>query len=61
MKGLKKMVGALLLLVLATAVRAQETQSIKFGFLSYNEIFQTMPEFADAQKKMAELKAKYDQ
>lgn len=61
MKGLKKMVGALLLLLLATAVRAQETQSIKFGFLSYNEIFQTMPEFADAQKKMAELKAKYDQ
>ena len=61
MKGLKKMVGALLLLVLVTAVRSQETQSIKFGFLSYNEIFQTMPEFADAQKKMAELKAKYDQ
>lgn len=31
-----------------------------FGYLSYNAIFQAMPEYATSQQKLAELKAKYD-
>lgn len=32
----------------------------KFGYLSYNEIFKAMPEYADAQESLNILKAKYD-
>lgn len=37
-----------------------QTAPAKFGYLSYNTIFQEMPEYAVAQKKLSELKAKYD-
>lgn len=37
-----------------------QTVPAKFGYLSYNTIFQEMPEYAVAQKKLSELKAKYD-
>ena len=35
-------------------------QLFKFGYLSYNEVLRSMPEFAAAQNAMKELKAKYD-
>ena len=38
---------------------AQNVQP-KFGYLSYNAVFQAMPEYAAAQQKLTELKAKYD-
>ena len=32
----------------------------KLGYLSYNAVFQAMPEYAVSQRKLADLKAKYD-
>ncbi len=37
-----------------------QTSPAKFGYLSYNTIFKEMPEYAVAQKKLNELKSKYD-
>ena len=37
----------------------QESQA-KFGYLSYNAIFQSMPEYKASQQKLADLKGKYD-
>lgn len=36
------------------------TVSGKLGYLSYNAVFQSMPEYAVSQRKLADLKAKYD-
>jgi len=40
----------------------QQTNTVqpKFGYLSYNEIFEAMPEYANAQESLNILKAKYD-
>ena len=38
-----------------------QTASVRFGYLSYNAIFQAMPDYKVAQQKLADLKAKYDQ
>lgn len=32
----------------------------KFGYLNYRAVFEAMPEYAEAQKSLAEIKAKYD-
>lgn len=32
-----------------------------FGYLSYNDVMKAMPEYAEAQKSLAELKQTYDQ
>lgn len=48
----------MLLSLIITSATAQ-VQS-KFGYLSYNSIFQAMPEYATAQQKLKELKSKYD-
>ncbi len=44
------------------ALPLQQANTIqpKFGYLSYNEIFKAMPEYADAQESLNILKAKYD-
>ncbi len=44
---------------MSSAASAQEVQK-KIGFLSYNAIFQLMPEYAASQQRLADLKAKYD-
>lgn len=38
----------------------KETHVAKFGYISYNEIFQAMPEYEESCKKLDELKTKYD-
>ena len=37
-----------------------KAQNNHFGYLSYNAVFQAMPEYAVSQQKLKELKAKYD-
>lgn len=44
---------------LSSALAAQEVQK-KIGYLSYNGIFRAMPEYEAAQKRLGDLKAKYD-
>ena len=46
----------LLLAVLPLLASAQ----MKFGYLSYEEAFKSLPEYALAQANLADLKAKYD-
>lgn len=38
---------------------AQENNSFKFGFLSYEAALQSMPDYTIVQKKMADLQAQY--
>lgn len=41
-------------------IQQTNTAQPKFGYLSYNEIFEAMPEYAQAQESLNILKAKYD-
>ncbi len=60
MKRVHILAWALVLAGLPFWAGAQTTVQPKFGYLSYNAIFQVMPEYAASQKKLSELKAKYD-
>lgn len=50
----------LLLLTTLPAAAQQTTDKPRYGYLSYNAVYQAMPEYEEAQKKMSELKATYD-
>ena len=43
-----------------TASAQTGAMTIKFGFLSYEEVMKAMPEYATMQKNMAELRAHYE-
>lgn len=58
MPNIRHILSSVLLLLIITSSAAQIQP--KFGYLSYNSIFQAMPEYATAQQKLKELKSKYD-
>ena len=60
MRKKNKLVLCLSFLLLPFAVKAQAMQG-KFGYLSYNAIFQAMPEYEVSRQKLADLKSKYDE
>ncbi len=39
---------------------AQPAATLKFGYVSYTEVLKAMPEYAEAQQSLAELRATYD-
>ena len=41
-------------------VSAQDSLSIRFGYLSYQQALQAMPQYALVQKQMAELRHQYE-
>lgn len=47
------------LLLFPFVAGAQDVQG-RFGYLSYNDIFQAMPEYEVSRQKLADLKSKYD-
>ena len=55
---MRKLLFSLVMLVLPMISQAQTT--IKYGYLSYQEVLKFMPEYAVAQTKLADLKQKYD-
>lgn len=55
---MRKLLFSLVMLVLPMISQAQTT--IKYGYLSYQEVLKFMPEYAVAQTKQADLKQKYD-
>ena len=55
---MRKLLFSLVMLVLPMISQAQTT--IKYGYLSYQEVLKFMPEYAVAQPKLADLKQKYD-
>ena len=48
-----------MLLCVFLGLSAQENNTMKFGFLSYEAALQSMPDYTLAQNKLAELKAQY--
>ena len=55
---MRKLLFSLVMLVLPMISQAQTT--IKYGYLSYQEVLKFMPEYAVAQTKLADLKQTYD-
>ena len=55
---MRKLLFSLVMLVLPMISQAQTT--IKYGYLSYQEVLKFMPEYAVTQTKLADLKQKYD-
>jgi outer membrane protein len=53
---MKKVFLLLFFTVFSFSVGAQ----VKFGYLSYDSVFQSMREYAQAKQSLADLKAKYD-
>ena len=55
---MRKLLFSLVMLVLPMISQAQTT--IKYGYLSYQEVLKFMPEYVVAQTKLVDLKQKYD-
>ena len=47
-------------MALLTALPTVAQDALKFGYLSYSNVLQAMPEYATMQSKMAELRQKYE-
>ncbi len=62
MTKMKSLITLLLALLPFLGVSAQDegVRVPQFGYISYNEVFQQMPEYQKAQEDFAALKAKYD-
>ncbi len=50
----------LVVMALLTALPTVAQDALKFGYLSYSNVLQAMPEYATMQSKMAELRQKYE-
>ena len=58
---MKKTILFLLLTVVSLAVSAQDSKvAIKFGYLSYDSVMVSMPEYADFTTSMAQLREQYE-
>ncbi len=55
---MKRMLLTAVMLVVTLTAMAQS--QVKYGYLSYNTILQAMPDYAEAQHQMAELRKKYE-
>ncbi len=55
--SMKRTVFFLFSILLAAAVHAQE---FKFGCFSYEKVLQSMPDYAEVQRNLAQLQAQYD-
>ena len=56
---MKRLASIILFMCVFLGVSAQENNTMKFGFLSYEAALQSMPDYTLAQKKLADLKAQY--
>lgn len=57
---MKKILFALFALMATTTLAQTTPTQYKFGYINYRSVFETMPEYAAAQKSLSEIKAKYD-
>ena len=62
MNKMKSLITLLLALIpfLGTSAQEEGVRVPQFGYISYSEVFQQMPEYQKAQEDFAALKAKYD-
>ena len=56
---MKRLASIILFMCVFLGVSAQENNTMKFGFLSYEAALQSMPDYTLTQKKLADLKAQY--
>lgn len=56
---MKRIFLSALLLVLGTTLAFAQSQ-VKYGYLSYNALLKAMPEYAEVQHHMGELRQKYE-
>jgi len=56
---MKRLASIILFMCVFLGVSAQENNTMKFGFLSYEAALQSMPDYTLAQKKLADLKTQY--
>lgn len=59
-KRIEKLLCLTALLCLSAVAAAQDMMPKRIGYLSYNAVFQAMPEYAASQQRLKDLKAKYD-
>lgn len=57
---MKKLFFLLIVILSSLGVHAQETLAFRYGCISYDQVLKSMPEYAQAEADIAELKAKYD-
>lgn len=57
---MKKQLFSSFLFIALLFISSNALAQYKFGYLSYNTVFQSMPEYQTAQRSIQELKAKYD-
>ena len=56
---MKRLASIILFMCVFLSISAQENNTMKFGFLSYEAALQSMPDYTLAQKKLADLKTQY--
>ena len=57
---MKKVILLVLVAVATLTVSAQEQQTLKFGYLSYDSVFKAMPEYATVEANQQMLREKYE-
>lgn len=50
----------LLILTLLALLPAAASAQVRFGYVSYDTVFHAMPEYAAAQRSLADLRSRYD-
>ena len=56
---MKRLISLFVILFVFLGIRAQENNSFRFGYVSYEAALQSMPDYITVQKKMAELRQQY--
>ncbi len=57
---MKRLAALIILIGAVLCVSAQDSLSIRFGYLSHQRALQAMPEYAMVQKQMADLRQQYE-
>ena len=57
---MKRLATLIIAICAVLCVSAQDSISIRFGYLNYQQVLQAMPQYALVQEQMAELRKQYE-
>lgn len=57
---MKRLASLIIAICAVLCISAQDSLSIRFGYLSYQQALKAMPQYALVQKKMADLRQQYE-
>ena len=57
---MKRLATLIIVICAVLCVSAQDSISIRFGYLNYQQVLQAMPQYALVQEQMAELRKQYE-